>query len=145
MAMVGSDSKIEMPGIGREPVGDFLRPFDRQTPRRYHKIVQQQIVDLPRVLQAIRVKVQQIRRPPVECENIKRGAGDRADHTKPVSEALYERGLSDAEIAVQRERGVGGQRGREGGGERPRLVSRVRDDPRPQPSADARSHDSRPN
>jgi hypothetical protein len=41
VALVGGDAEFEMQRVLREPVRDFLRPFDRETPRRIQEILYQ--------------------------------------------------------------------------------------------------------
>ena len=119
MALIGGDSQVEVEGVRRNPGGDFFRPLDGQTPRADEKIFQHEGVDLAVAFEAIGVHVdKRACGTAVQCEDIESRTGHRLVHAKATCEALDKRRLADAQIAVERERGIGRQRDSELAGER---------------------------
>ncbi len=103
----------------------FLRPFDSQTPRADEKFLEQQGLDLPLMFEPVGVKVHELSLPSlINRINGERRACDLLLHAETAGEALHERGLADAQVAVQRENRIRRQRRGQFGGERAGLLGR---------------------
>lgn len=78
------------------PVGDLLRPFDREAVRRTQKILEHQVFELPGVFQAIGVQMDERARAAMKGENIEGRACHRFVNTESLGETLNEGRFSHA-------------------------------------------------
>ena len=107
-----------MQGVGRQPSGDFFRPFDGEAPRRVEEFFDEQRIDLGGGFETIGVEVNQCPNGAlVKRVDVEGRTGHRSDEAKATSEALHKGGFADAEIAVESEGAGDGQGGGEFGGD----------------------------
>ena len=121
MAFVGGDAEVEVESRGWEPGGDMLGPLDREAVGRGEEILEHERVELRGAVEAVGVEMDERAGAAVEREDREGRARDRFADAEAAGEALDEGGLADAEVAVEREGGVGLERGGESGGEGLRL------------------------
>ena len=143
MLLVFLYAEVEVDRCRREPRCDIFRPLDGEAKRRHEKILQHQRVELVGAFEAVGVKVDERARAAVQREDRERRTRDGVGHAEATREALHEGRFTDPEIAVERERGVGRQRGGELDGERLRLGGGRGRHAGAKFIVDARSHGSR--
>jgi len=108
------DTKGQVQRVAWQPGGDFFRPFDGEAVRADEKVFQHQRVDLQIIFQPVSVEMNEgACAATMQGENVEGRTRDGVGHAEAFGQALHESGFSHAEIAVERERGVGRQRLRE--------------------------------
>lgn len=140
MALVGSDSEIEMPSVAGQPIRDALGPFDGGDPRSDKKVLEHEAVDWSRPLEPVGVEMEERARPLVEGVEIESWACNRIVNTQTKGKSLHKGGLAHAKIAVEGENGVVGQGGGQGLSCGAGSVGIGRRETGPEIIADARIH-----